>query len=270
MEQRPVQSPNASDRRSSGGRRRLRWASLAGVVILAGVLAGVLYRDELVTLAETRSDLQRLRDLKAQQFASQSELDQAKAAADSAAAALTRAREDLRDRVIKAPFTGLVGRRMVSPGALLEPVTPVAELRRTDPLDLLFDVPETALGRIEPGQRVRAATPALPGERFMGELTLVGTAVDPATRTLPQEATFPNPDGRLKPGMFLHTELITGERTLLSVPEAAVIARGPTQHVYVLDAQAAPKTNAGPPQTGGHQSLTIRRQTVKTDVRRDG
>jgi membrane fusion protein (multidrug efflux system) len=221
-------------------------------------------------VAETRSDLDRLRDLRTQQFVSEAELEQTESAAATAAARLTRADEDLRDRDIKAPFAGVIGRRRVSPGALLEPGTPVADLRRIDPLDLLLDVPETALRGIELGQRVQAFTPALPGEGFTGQLTLVGTALDPATRTLPLEATLANPDGRLKPGMFLQAELITGTRRLLSVPEAAVIARGPTQHVFVVERPDTGSVDDGSAPASGSNGQTVRRRQVETGIRRDG
>jgi membrane fusion protein (multidrug efflux system) len=221
-------------------------------------------------VAETRSDLDRLRDLRTQQFVSEAELEQTESAAATAAARLTRADEDLRDRDIKAPFAGVIGRRRVSPSALLAPGTPVADLRRIDPLDLLLDVPETALRGIELGQRVQAFTPALPSEGFTGQLTLVGTAVDPATRTLPLEATFANPDGRLKPGMFLQAELITGTRRLLSVPEAAVIARGPPKHVFVVDRPDTGSADDGSAPPSGSNSPTVRRRQVETGIRRDG
>jgi membrane fusion protein, multidrug efflux system len=221
-------------------------------------------------VAETRSDVDRLRELRTRGFVSEAELEQAEAAAQTAAATLTQAEEDLRDRDIEAPFAGVIGRRMVSPGALLEPGTPVAELRRIDPLDLLLDVPETVLGPIERGQRVHARTPALPDERFTGELTLVGTALDPATRTLPLEATFANPDGRLKPGMFLQAELITGAGRLLSVPEAAVIARGPTQHVFVLEEADAETAGEDPALPSDRNNPTVRRRPVETGIRRNG
>jgi membrane fusion protein (multidrug efflux system) len=221
-------------------------------------------------VAQTRGDVERLRELRTREFVSVAELERAEAAAQTAAATLTRTEEDLRDRDIKAPFAGVIGRRMVSPGALLEPGTPVADLRRIDPLDLLLDVPETVLGSIERGQRVHARTPALPGERFTGELTLVGTAVDRATRTLPLEATFANRDGRLKPGMFLQAELITGAGRLLSVPEAAVIARGPTQHVFVLEESDAGAANDRTALPYDSNNPTVRRQPVETGIRRDG
>ncbi|MBK1629899.1 hypothetical protein CKO31_03905 [Thiohalocapsa halophila] len=246
-------------------------------------------------LAEARRDLNRLRELKQNDFVSASDLEQAEAAAESAAAALAVAEEDLEDRVVDAPFTGVVGRRLVSPGALLEPGTPVADLRRSDPLDLLLDVPETALARIAKGQRVQATTPAYPERTFSGEVTFVGTQVDPQLRTLPVEATFANPEGALKPGMFLQAALLSGEQSLLTVPEAAVIARGPTEHLFVLEspptAAAAgsaagasagspePNTASPPPAAApgepqadgaGPEPPKVRRRTVQTGLRRDG
>ena len=94
--------------------------------------------------------------------------------------------------------------------------------------------------------------------------------MDPATRTLPLEATFANPDGRLKPGMFLQAELMTGTRRLLSVPEAAVIARGPTQHVFVVERPDTGSADDGSAPVSGSNGQTVRRRQVETGIRRDG
>jgi membrane fusion protein (multidrug efflux system) len=230
-------------------------------------------------LEERRRDLARLRELGAQQFVSASELEQAEAAVETARAALTVAAEDLADRVIEAPFDGVVGRRLVSPGALLEPGSPVASLSRLEPLDLVLEVPGTAVGEVEPGQRVQATTPAYPDQRFTGEISFVGTEVNRATRTLTLEATFPNTEGLLKPGMFMQADLITGTRDALTVPEAAVIARGPTQHLFVLQQPDDP--NANDSAKGATGSKTVRpaagrappvaeRRKVDTGTRRAG
>jgi membrane fusion protein (multidrug efflux system) len=221
-------------------------------------------------VTETRRNLTRLRELRDGKFVSATDLDRADAAAQAAAAALALAEEDLADRVVEAPFAGLVGRRLVSPGALLEPGTPVASLRRNDPLDLLLDVPEAAIGRVANGQRVTATTPAFPGKTFSGDVTFVGTRVDPATRTLALEATFPNPDGLLKPGMFLQAEVVTGNRELLTVPEAAVIARGPTEHLFVLRPATGPEEAGAPRARSGGQAPTVQRREVETGLRRAG
>ncbi|MCF7985589.1 MAG: efflux RND transporter periplasmic adaptor subunit [Thiohalocapsa sp.] len=204
-------------------------------------------------LVEREHDLRRMRELGREQFVSEGELDRAVAAAKSARAEVDLARERLDDLTLTAPFAGVTDRRLISPGALVQPDTPITRLRRTDSLDLLVDVPGTEVARIEPGMAVRARTPAYPERRFEGTVTFVGSAVERATRTLPLEVRIDNTHGLLKPGMYLEAELLLAERQIVRVPEAAVVARGPVQRVYVL----------------GDDSKADRR-TVRTGTRRDG
>jgi membrane fusion protein (multidrug efflux system) len=238
--------------------------------------------------------LERRQALDARNFVAESEIDRVEAAAEQARARLRIATEELANRVVEAPFSGVVGRRLVSKGAFVQPGTPIATLSRVDTLDLLFDVPGAELGRVALGQRVEATTPAFPQRRFDGRVTFVGTRVEPATRTLPVEATFANTDGLLKPGMFLDLVLITGERRSVRVPEAAILTRGPNSLVYVVEADspAAARTaddHPGVPDSGrqppaappgrpdGEQSsdepaapLTVSRRPVVTGARRAG
>ncbi|MBK1724176.1 efflux RND transporter periplasmic adaptor subunit [Thiocystis violacea] len=211
---------------------------------------------------EQRSSAEaRREELMVKDFVSAAELDSAEAAAREAQAQLRIAREDLDDRRIEAPFAGVIGRRLISVGALLKPGDPIARLSRTQPLDLLFMVPGVEIGRIESGQRVEATTPAYPSRRFDGALTLIGTEVDPGTRTLPLEATLDNPDDLLKPGMFMQVALIVGQRDTLRVPEAALITEGPNTLVYALRPAAEDGENSG---------ATVERRRVETGARRDG
>ncbi|EGV30793.1 efflux transporter, RND family, MFP subunit [Thiorhodococcus drewsii AZ1] len=211
---------------------------------------------------EQRSSAEaRRKELMAKDFVSASEMDSAEAAAREAKAQLRIARKDLDDRRIEAPFAGVIGRRLISIGALLKPGDPIARLSRTQPLDLLFMVPGVEIGRIAPDQRVEATTPAYPSRRFDGALTLIGTEVDPGTRTLPLEATFDNPDGLLKPGMFMQVALIVGQRDTLRVPEAAVITEGPNTLVYALRPPAEDEKNS---------DAKVERRRVETGTRRDG
>lgn len=140
-------------------------------------------------------------------------------------------------RRIDAPFAGVTGRRLVSPGAFLEAGRPITRLSQIHPLDLFFEVPGRQLGGLRPGLEVRATTPAYPDEVFTGELTFIGTEVDAGTRTLPLEVTLPNADARLRPGMFMEVTLVLGERETLTVPESVVINQGPSQLVYRLDGE---------------------------------
>ncbi|MFD2110404.1 efflux RND transporter periplasmic adaptor subunit [Thiorhodococcus fuscus] len=211
---------------------------------------------------EQRSSAEaRREELMARDFVSAAEMDSAEAAAREAKAQLRIAREDLDDRSIEAPFAGVIGRRLISIGTLLKPGDPIARLSRTQPLDLLFMVPGVEIGRIAPYQRVEATTPAYPSQRFDGALTLIGTEVDPGTRTLPLEATFDNPDGLLKPGMFMQVALIVGQRETLRIPEAAVITEGPNTLVYALRSPAEDEKNS---------EARVERRQVETGTRRDG
>ncbi|WPL13413.1 MULTISPECIES: efflux RND transporter periplasmic adaptor subunit [Thiorhodovibrio] len=214
-------------------------------------------REAAATLSQAENAQARLQELSGRDFVSTQEQEQAAATTAQALAALQLAREDLRDRTLIAPFDGVMGERLVSPGELLEPSTPIARLQQLDPLDLALDLPGTVLGQVAHGAEVRATTPAFPDETFRGAVRFITPRVDPDTGTLRLEARFPNPERRLKPGLFMRARLITGRRDLLRVPEQAVVAEGPSEHLFVL-------------QAGAGESTRVARRTVATGLRRDG
>jgi membrane fusion protein (multidrug efflux system) len=214
-------------------------------------------REAAATLSQAENAQARLQELSGRDFVSTQEQEQAAATTAQSLAALQLAREDLRDRTLIAPFDGVMGERLVSPGELLEPSTLIARLQQLDPLDLGLDLPGTALGQVAIGAEVRATTPAFPGETFRGEVRFINPRVDPKTSTLRLEARFPNPQRRLKPGLFMRAELVTGSRELLRVPEEAVVAQGPSEHLFVI-------------QTSSGEPTRVARRLVTTGLRRDG
>lgn len=261
-----------------------------GARVEAGDLLVRLERDEdearvreaEARVVQRRRETARLAELFARDFVSADEVERADAALQEAQAALAIAREALDERGIEAPFAGITGRRLVSPGAFLEAGAPITRLTQMVPLDLLFEVPGRQIAGLRAGLRVEAVTPAYPGETFVGEVTFVGAEVDPATRTLPLEATLPNESGRLKPGMFVTVSLVLESRDALTVPEAAVISRGPRQLVYRVEdggsgegqgAQREPPPPRPPTAMRDGDEERPRRVvtvTVETGVRRDG
>lgn len=274
------------------------------LVLLERKRAQAAVREAAARVTQTARQLERLETLDADAFVSETELEQARATASEARAALQVSSEDLADRIIEAPFDGLIGRRLISPGALLEPGMAIASLSRTAPLDLLLDVPGNELAKIETGQQVVATTPAYPQQRFEGRVTFVSPEVAEDTRTLALEATFDNADHQLKPGLFMTAELVTDRREILRVPEAAVIAEGPSEHLFIVDTkdtaeistdaarqgsepsrssegetseqdqdgtQTQPETQEnGPAKDGPTSQARVRRQPVQTGIRRDG
>lgn len=138
----------------------------------------------------------------------------------------------LGDRTVRAPFAGVLGIRQVSPGALVTPGTMIATLDAIDRVYVDFAVPERALASLVPGHRVDARSSAWPELEFAGEVTTVGSRVDPSTRAVTVRAGFPNPDHRLRPGMLMDVRMYQPERRTLVVPEIAVVQVGQESFVF--------------------------------------
>ena len=175
---------------------------------------------------------ERQSELASQQLIARSQLDAQRAARDSAQAQVAQVRAQLGDRVIRAPFAGVLGIRQVSPGALVTPGTPIATLDDLSSVYVDFPVPEAALAQVGPGQQVRGRTEAYRGRDFAGVVETVAARIDPATRAVTVRAAFPNPDRVLRPGMLVTVQVQRPRRQALLVPEIAVVQVGQTSFVY--------------------------------------
>lgn len=141
----------------------------------------------------------------------------------------------LEDLILRAPFTGRVGLRLVSLGAQVDSKTTVTTLDDLSRMRLDFSVPETDLGRVKVDAPVKAQAAAFPGRDFGGVVSVIDTRIDPVTRAVKVTALLPNPDGVLRPGMFLTVRLSTAIReNAVLAPEEAIIAEGPRQVAYVV------------------------------------
>jgi len=138
---------------------------------------------------------------------SQSGAEQADAARQAAATALDLARQRLADATLTSPVDGVIAERRTDVGERLTEGTVAFVVEQTAPLKLRFRAPERYVARVRQGQEVRAAVDAFPEQGFEGQVSLVGGAVDPQTRTFLVEAEFPNRDHRLRPGQFARVEL---------------------------------------------------------------
>jgi len=187
-------------------------------------------------LEEARLAYDRYESLERQQVAAIAELDARRAALQSAEAELAVIRSRLEARVIRAPFTGVVGFRRVSLGALVRPGDVITTLDTLDPMRVDFTVPSEHLEALRPGLAVTARAGALGGRAFEGEIASVGTRVDPVTRAIPLRAGVhnPGPPHALKPGLLLTVELAVDPREAVMVPEAALVPQGDRTHVLVV------------------------------------
>lgn len=186
------------------------------------------------TLAQARQDLDRLSPLAEQGAVSKSELEVARRNADSAAAQLRAVQSRQRDRVLVAPFDGVLGFRMVSVGSFVRPGDVVATLIDDSVMRLDFAVPSIFLTSLKPGLSIEATSRDVPGRTFKGTVASIDNAIDPVTRSVRVRAMIPNADGSLKAGMYAAVTLLTQPRKALSVPESALQPLGPETFVWVL------------------------------------
>jgi len=167
-----------------------------------------------------------------------SQLDSLVATRDAAKARMDATRARLADRVIVAPFAGLLGFRQVSPGTLVTPGTAIATLDDVSLIKLDFSIPERFLAAVAIGQSIRARSAAWPDVHFEGTLTTIGSRVDPVTRAVTLRAELPNEEAQLRPGMLLTVELLLPARQTVVIPELALMQVGSQQSVFRVDAES--------------------------------
>ena len=215
-----------------------------GDLVEAGqVLVDLSGRAELAGLDEVAANYReaqqqydRLRELNAQKLIPTSQLDAQRGTLDSARARLDVVRARLADRVITAPFAGVLGFRQVSPGTLVTPGTTIASLDDISVMKLDFTVPEAFLSALAVGQTVSASSAAWPDREFTGNVRTIDSRVDPVTRAVTVRAEIPNPDRELRPGMLLTLRVFQPERQALVIPEISVIQVAQDAHVFRVTA----------------------------------
>jgi membrane fusion protein, multidrug efflux system len=221
------------------------------VAINAGEQDGRLSA-ELANYDEQRKELQRITDLAKTNNVSQARIDQQTAAVRKAEANLASARARVADYRIAAPFSGVLGTRKVSMGALVSPGTVITTLDDISTIKLDFAVPETFLATLRPGLDIEATTSAYQGELFKGQVVSVDSRVDTVTRSVGIRALVPNKDARLKPGMLMVIDLIKDRRQSLMIPEEALIPENNKQYVFTI----------GPDNTATRVEIVIGRRRV--------
>jgi RND family efflux transporter MFP subunit len=216
-----------------------------------------------VSKAEAEAALQKIvfarsRGLRAKDAITEQDLDEARARATKASAelGLARAREKgaearvaelralMQYATLRAPFAGVVTRRFVDRGALVQASSsnnsPLLIVARTETVRVLADVPEPDVPSISHGDRAALLVSALPGRSFAGQVTRFAGALDPSSRTMRTEVDLPNPDGTLRPGMYgTLTITVEAHPDALTVPEAAVRREKTRAVVYVVDGDRA-------------------------------
>lgn len=185
-------------------------------------------------LVEAKRAYDRYKTLGDQGWTSKALVDQREATWRAAQADVAAAKARQNDRVIRAPFAGVVGLSDVAPGALVNPGAPIVTLDDTSVMRVDFQVPERYLGQLREGQTVLATADAYPGETIVGRIAKLDTRVDERTRAITARAEFGNGAGKLKPGMLIRVGVSRGQRNSASAPESAVSVQADNAFVYVL------------------------------------
>jgi membrane fusion protein (multidrug efflux system) len=184
--------------------------------------------------AEAERQYGRIKSLVAQRSASESLLDERKRDLDTARASLVAIESRLADRLIRAPFAGVLGLRNISPGALVEPGDLITTLDDDSVMKLDFAVPSVFLTDLKPGLGITTKARAYGQRSFQGQIRSVDSRVDPVTRSIQVRALIPNPDRTLKPGVLMQVELLRNPRQALVIPEAGLMQRGREQYVMLV------------------------------------
>lgn len=203
-------------------------------------------------LREQSNALDRLRQLRKTNAVSLAAVEEGIARLAEAQARVERTRRRLDDRVITAPFDGVVGLTTYDVGARVTEGQVLARLDDLSEVEVEFGLPETVFAQVARGQKVSARAAAFPDRRFDGTIAEVDSRIDPVSRSFLTRALIPNPDSTLPAGMFLSLTLVLEEFERIVVPEEAIVFQAAETYVFVAAEGVA------------------RRRAVETGQRRDG
>ena len=203
----------------------------SGQAVRAGdVLARLDTRQEQAQLTATEAQRElasltfdRMQGLLNERVVSQAEFDRATADLRRSDAQVLEGRAVIQRKTIRAPFAGILGIRQVNLGQYLAGGDALVTLQSLDPIYVNFGVPQQSTRQVPVGRAVRVMTDDLAGPGWTGRVTAMDSLVDPATRNIQVQATLANPDGRLRPGMFVQTEVVLGpSQPVVTLPASAI------------------------------------------------
>jgi membrane fusion protein, multidrug efflux system len=221
-------------------------------------------REERAQLAslEAQRDLAKINYERTEQLVkdgviSRLEYDQATAQQKQTEANVGQIRATIERKTIRAPFSGTLGIRKVNLGQYLSAGNPVVELQALNPIYVNFGLPQQALGQVRVGRNLRVTSEDLPGKVFAGKVTALDSVVDQTTRNVQVQATLPNPEGKLHPGMFVQVEVVLGiSRSVVTLPASAISYAPYGDSVFVITDLKTPK---------GQTYRGVRQQFVKLE-----
>jgi len=202
-----------------------------------------------------RLNAERLRKLRESNVVSQSEVDTAEASLKQNQANADEISAVIEKKTLRAPFAGRLGIRLVNLGESLDARKAVVSLQALAPIYTDFSLPQQALSVLATGLVVRVSSDAYPGRSFDGVLTAINPELDATTRSVIAQATFANQEQLLRPGMFVHAEVVLPQgQPVLTVPATAVLRAPYGDAVFVIEPQVA----------DGATNLVVQQKFIRT------
>ena len=205
------------------------------------VLVEMTSREESALLEEARfnadeakKQLDRVRQLAKSGAAAQSLLDQRIREYEAARARYNATESRLKDLILLAPFSGIVGLREVSVGALVSPGDQITTLNDDSVMKLDFTVPAIYLRSLSLNLPIVARSRDLDGREFIGTVYSIDNQIDEITRSIKVRALLDNKNHELKQGMLMLVDLRAGARDAVVVSESALVPLGSNNFVFVV------------------------------------
>jgi len=199
--------------------------------------------------------LDRSQALLDQKAIAQSDFDLASAQFKSAEASVGQAQATIDRKTIRAPFAGVTGIRQVNVGGYVNSGDPIVPLQAMDAVYMNFSVPQQDIGSLKVGSSVDAMVEGSKDGAFRGRVNAIDPVVNDATRNVQVQATFPNPRGELKPGMYATVRVVVGQgEPTVALPASAINYAPYGNSVFILEDMKGPN---------GKTYLGVRQQFVK-------
>lgn len=224
------------------------------LIILDGEKLKANLNQVKATLSIAQATFERMKTLVTSGAVSHQEFDQAKSKLDETNAQVQLLQAQFNDTVIKAPFSGIIGERKISPGQVIARNATLTMIIDDDPMKAEFHVSERYLNRLAVGQKVVLQVAAFSKQEFTGDVYFISPQVNDVTRTALVKAKIPNPEGLLRQGMFAKVQLVIGQRPdALVIPESALMSNNEQVSVFIVD-----------------QENKAQMRSVKTGIRQNG
>jgi multidrug efflux system membrane fusion protein len=211
-----------------------------------------------------QANLARASQLAARDYGPRANVDTYQSQLDQANAGIAKTQALIAQKLIRAPFAGVLGIRQVDLGQYLNPGAAVVTLTDLDTLYANFTLPEQNRAALSVGQTIAVTVDAYRERSFPAALTTIEPQVGADTRTIKLQATLANPDHLLMPGMFANARVV-----LPPLPDVVTVPETAVEYTLYGDSVFVVTEDGGAAAAGGKPGLRVKRAFVKTGDRFD-